>query len=91
MWLTVKLGEAFRALEANLRLDIEKRGLCTPYACILCGVCMHEIACRCPKERVVLVKRAKSFTFNRTIFPADFRQPERHQRLTPCCTLWKKP
>lgn len=52
---------------------------------------MHEIACRFPKERVVPVNGAKSFTFNRTIPSADFRQPERHQRLTPCCTLWKKP
>ena len=52
---------------------------------------MHEVACRFPNGRVVLVKRAKSFTFNRTISAADFRQPERHQRLTPCCTLWKKP
>lgn len=52
---------------------------------------MQRIACRFPKERVVVVRRAKSFTFNRTISSANFRQPERHQRLTPCCALWKKP
>jgi hypothetical protein len=73
-----------------LRLNIEKYGLCTSYAPISYIVSMHEIACHFPKERLVPVqrakraKRAKNFTFNRTISAADFRQPKRHQRLTPC-------